>query len=198
MPGTRIWQGCCASAPDAIANALKIKAPNAVRIGLETGPLCTWHWHALKHAGFPVVYIHATHAKAALKSQMKRFDGHLGIIAVERKLSTNGRQIVELYQRSFRETLRQILRDCLSLRRIPGKSQRQRRSILGFPVRRNAKRSRGALPRFWHIVEKSFYQSACGYIDHCCFLLLRDAARVNDFVKLFSVAPRGEIPQRIT
>jgi transposase len=72
--GTRIWQGSCASAPDAIANTLKIKAPNAARVGLETGPLCTWHWHALKQAGFPVICIHATHAKAALKMQINKTD----------------------------------------------------------------------------------------------------------------------------
>ena len=38
----------------------------AARIGLESGPLSLWHWHALKQAGLPVVCLDARHAKAAL------------------------------------------------------------------------------------------------------------------------------------
>ena len=33
------WQGKCASTPEAISATLKQKAPQAVRIALETGPL---------------------------------------------------------------------------------------------------------------------------------------------------------------
>ena len=38
--------GCYIMAED-IAATVRTKAPHAERIGLETGPLSTWHWHAL-------------------------------------------------------------------------------------------------------------------------------------------------------
>src|SRR3954454_4444764 len=41
--GEKVWQGKCASTPEAIAEVIKGKAPGATRIGLETGPLSTWH-----------------------------------------------------------------------------------------------------------------------------------------------------------
>ena len=64
--GSVVWRGTCPSTPDDIAATVRAKAPHAVRIGLETGPLSTWHWHALKAMGLPVICIDARHAKAAL------------------------------------------------------------------------------------------------------------------------------------
>src|SRR3954452_3571212 len=49
-------------------------APRAARIGLESGPLSLWHWHALKGAGLPVVCLDARHAKAALSLQLNKSD----------------------------------------------------------------------------------------------------------------------------
>src|SRR5947209_20537861 len=72
--GNRVWQGKCASHPDDIAELIFKRAPGAVRIALETGPLCVWHWHALHDAGLPVVCIHARHAKAALMMQLNKTD----------------------------------------------------------------------------------------------------------------------------
>jgi transposase len=72
--GDRVWQGKCASAPEDIAAVIQRRAPHAVRIALETGPLCVWHWHALRDAGLPVVCIHARHAKAALMMQLNKTD----------------------------------------------------------------------------------------------------------------------------
>src|SRR5512134_2627522 len=46
--GTTLWQGKCASTPECIAAVLARRAPGATRIGLESGLLSTWHWHALK------------------------------------------------------------------------------------------------------------------------------------------------------
>ena len=46
--GTTLWQGKCASTPECIAAVLARRAPEATRIGLESGLLSTWHWHALK------------------------------------------------------------------------------------------------------------------------------------------------------
>src|SRR3954464_4947110 len=41
---------------------------------VETGPLSTWHWHALKAMGLPVICIDARHAKAALSMQINKTD----------------------------------------------------------------------------------------------------------------------------
>lgn len=49
--GKTVWQGKCLSTPEAIAEVIKSKAPEVARIGLESGPLSTWHWHALKDMG---------------------------------------------------------------------------------------------------------------------------------------------------
>ena len=72
--GEKVWQGKCASTPEAIAEVITGKAPEAARIGLETGPLSTWHWHALKKLGLPVICIDARHAKAALSMQANKTD----------------------------------------------------------------------------------------------------------------------------
>ena len=47
---------------------------DAVRIGLETGPLSTWLWHALRKMGLPIVCLDARHAKAALSMQVNKSD----------------------------------------------------------------------------------------------------------------------------
>jgi transposase len=53
--GNRIWRGRCATDPAAIAAAVRRYAPNARRIGVETGPLTTWLWTALTAEGLPNV-----------------------------------------------------------------------------------------------------------------------------------------------
>jgi transposase len=53
---------------------VRSKAPEAVRIGLETGPTSTWLWTELKRLGLPVICIDARHAKAVLKMQMNKSD----------------------------------------------------------------------------------------------------------------------------
>src|SRR3712207_3866986 len=70
--GKTLWQGKCASTPEAIAATIRAKAPAVVRIGLESGPLSSWHWHELRKAGLPVVCLDARHAKAALRSEERR------------------------------------------------------------------------------------------------------------------------------
>ena len=72
--GAALWQGKCASTPEAIAATLRRQAPGAVRIALETGPMSTWHWRALDALGLPVVCIDAQHAKAALALQVNKTD----------------------------------------------------------------------------------------------------------------------------
>ena len=72
--GTTLWQGKCASTPESIAVVLARRAPGATRIGLESGLLSTWHWHALKALGLPVVCLDARHVKAALSLRLNKTD----------------------------------------------------------------------------------------------------------------------------
>lgn len=72
--GARLWEGSCRSTPTAIVGVLKKRAPTATRVGMETGPLAVWHWHALKQLGVPVVCLHARQAKAALSLQANKTD----------------------------------------------------------------------------------------------------------------------------
>src|SRR4029453_10568445 len=60
--------------PKAIAAFVRSKAPEAVRIGLESGPTATWLWTELKRLGLPVICIDARHAKAVLKMQINKSD----------------------------------------------------------------------------------------------------------------------------
>lgn len=70
------WRGTCESMPEAIAATLGEHAPDACRIGLETGPLATWHWHALCRLGLLVICLDARHARAALSPQITKTDGN--------------------------------------------------------------------------------------------------------------------------
>jgi transposase len=72
--GGKIWSGKCASRPETLATTVRERAPNAERVGLETGPLCVWHFHALKELGIPIICIDARHAKAALQMQVNKTD----------------------------------------------------------------------------------------------------------------------------
>src|SRR4051812_16995901 len=72
--GKVIWEGKCASTPEAIAATIRTRAPEAVRIGLESGPLSAWHWHELRKPGLPVVCLDARHVKAALALQLNKSD----------------------------------------------------------------------------------------------------------------------------
>lgn len=72
--GQRIWQGECSSTPEAIGEAIKEYAPQAVKIGFESGRLSTWHWHGLNDMGLPAICIDAYHAHGVLKLQMNKTD----------------------------------------------------------------------------------------------------------------------------
>jgi transposase len=69
-----VWQGGCCSTPDDIATTIRSKSQGVVRIGLESGPLSTWHWHALRAMGLPVVCLDARHVKAAMSAQINKCD----------------------------------------------------------------------------------------------------------------------------
>src|ERR1700727_2436136 len=72
--GLVVREGVVDSDPEAISVYVTSRAPNAVRIGLETGPTSTWLWTELKRLGLPVVCIDARHAKAVLKMQINKSD----------------------------------------------------------------------------------------------------------------------------
>lgn len=72
--GITQWEGTCRSVPGVIAEVLKVRAPIAARVGMETGPLAVWHWHALRALCVPVVCLHARQAKAALALQANKTD----------------------------------------------------------------------------------------------------------------------------
>lgn len=72
--GRQIWRGKVKTDPFMIADVIALCAPNAKRIGLETGPLSTWLWHALNDLGLPLVCLDARHAKAGLSVQVNKTD----------------------------------------------------------------------------------------------------------------------------
>lgn len=63
-----------ATCPDAIAAYLTTKAPDLVRVGLETGPMAVWLWNELAARGLPILCIDARHANAALKMRPVKTD----------------------------------------------------------------------------------------------------------------------------
>src|SRR4051794_33838569 len=72
--GEKRWEGKVRTAPELIAATVRERAPDAVRIGLETGPLCVWLWHALSEAGLPIIALHARETSAALALQANKTD----------------------------------------------------------------------------------------------------------------------------
>jgi transposase len=72
--GSIVREGVVASDPEVIAAFVRSKAPDAVRVGLESGPTATWLWSELKRLGMPVICIDARHAKAVLKMQINKSD----------------------------------------------------------------------------------------------------------------------------
>src|SRR5580692_8318805 len=92
--GMVVREGVVDSDPEAISVYVTSKAPNAVRIGLETGPTATWLWTELKQLGLPVICIDARHAKAVLKMQINKSDRNdaAGIARIMRLVQGGTRQ----------------------------------------------------------------------------------------------------------
>ena len=74
--GGRVWLGMCSSQPESIAATLRLHAPDAARVGMETGPLAIWLWHGLRALGVPIDCIHARHVAAALALQINKTDAN--------------------------------------------------------------------------------------------------------------------------
>lgn len=74
--GARLWRGECPSHPDALEKVVRKHAPQAERIGLETGPLTTWLWSELTQRGLPMVCLDARHAQRALDMRANKTDAN--------------------------------------------------------------------------------------------------------------------------
>jgi transposase len=72
--GSVTFEGKVAAEPAALINLIRSKAPQAVRVGLETGATSPWLYHALKKAELPVVLMDARHANAALSMRPTKSD----------------------------------------------------------------------------------------------------------------------------
>lgn len=84
--GKIVWHGRTDTTPEAIAAAVKRHAPHAARIGLESGQLSSWLFHALNEAGLPVICVDARHARAALSLKVNKTDANdaLGLAQIMR------------------------------------------------------------------------------------------------------------------
>src|SRR3954453_11362331 len=73
--GKTLAEEVTATEPGAIAAFLRRRAPDAERIGLETGPLSVWLWNELRALGLPMICMDARHANAGLKVMLAKTDG---------------------------------------------------------------------------------------------------------------------------
>jgi transposase len=72
--GRTLAEGVTATEPDAIAAFVRRRAPDTVRIGMETGPLAIWLWNELRAVELPTVCMDARHANAGLKVMLAKTD----------------------------------------------------------------------------------------------------------------------------
>ena len=72
--GRIVFEGKARSEPGVLAKVIAKRAPNAIRIGFETGAMSSWLWHELKRIELPVVCIDARHAHAALSMRINKSD----------------------------------------------------------------------------------------------------------------------------
>jgi transposase len=72
--GRLMFEGKVKSTPGALADLIHRRAPQAERIGFETGAMASWLWHELRRVGLPVVCIDARHAHAALSVRINKSD----------------------------------------------------------------------------------------------------------------------------
>jgi len=119
--GRKVWTGKCASTPESIAATLADRAPQVERVGLETGPLCVWHYHGLKAISVPVLCLDARHAKAALSMQVNKTDDNdaEGLAKIVRT-GWYREVFVKSFEAQRRRSLPQSRAVLVSMRREPG------------------------------------------------------------------------------
>ena len=89
----------------------------------------------------------------------KTRNGARSISFVERKLSPDARQIIELHNRVFRKLFVQIVGQFFRSRIIPGVGKRERSEILQIAAGRELQCQSGASPRVAGVAEPGFSQS---------------------------------------
>jgi transposase len=72
--GQVVFEGKAKSDPGVLAALLRKRAPQAERIGFETGAMASWLWHELRRVDLPVVCMDVRHAHAALSVRMNKSD----------------------------------------------------------------------------------------------------------------------------
>jgi transposase len=72
--GTRLFEGKVATDPAVLARLIRKRAPDLVRVGLESGATSAWLTHALTAEGLPVVCLDARHAQAVLSVRPNKSD----------------------------------------------------------------------------------------------------------------------------
>src|SRR5579864_1225415 len=72
--GRLMFEGKVKSTPGALTDLIHRRAPQAERVGFETGAMASWLWHELRRVDLPVVCIDARHAHAALSVRMNKSD----------------------------------------------------------------------------------------------------------------------------
>jgi transposase len=72
--GARIFEGKAATDPTVLARLIRRRAPEVVRVGLESGPTSAWLSHALTATGVPAVCLDARRAQAALSVRPNKSD----------------------------------------------------------------------------------------------------------------------------
>lgn len=72
--GARVVEGKAPTDPAVLARLIRKRAPEVVRVGLESGPTSAWLFHALTAAGVPAACLDARHAQAALSVRPNKSD----------------------------------------------------------------------------------------------------------------------------
>jgi len=72
--GTIVWRGWADTHPEMIAEKLAGLADTYAKVGLETGSLSPWLFHALSARGLPVVVMDARRASDAMKARAVKTD----------------------------------------------------------------------------------------------------------------------------
>jgi hypothetical protein len=74
VAGAVVFEGKTATDPKILISLIRAKAPEVVKVGLETGATSPWLYHTLKAAELPVVLMDARHAHAALSMRPTKSD----------------------------------------------------------------------------------------------------------------------------
>lgn len=74
--GKVTWSGKVKTDPQSLAAAIGRRAPDLVRVGMESGAQSTWLWHGLRQMGVAVICIDARHAQGSLSMRINKSDAN--------------------------------------------------------------------------------------------------------------------------